>query len=89
MGDTPQYTPAPIDPTTLAAEQMAQTEQVQALQTRTTGDTASLMAQYGILAMAANTGGAPQPNAANPMIPAPAAAANGIAATLLTGAGRS
>lgn len=42
----------PIDPATLSAEQTAQQDQINALKTRTMGDSASLMAQYGILATA-------------------------------------
>lgn len=87
MGDTPQYTPPPIDPATLAAEQQAQNEQVAALQTRTQGDTASLMAQYGILAMAANTGGM-VPSANLGPTSAPGAMANTLATTMLAASGK-
>lgn len=52
----PSYQPPPIDPATLSAEQQSEADQLAALQTRTQGDSASLMAQYGILAMASNTG---------------------------------
>lgn len=55
----PSYDPPPLDPTAVAADQQAKIEQTNALQTRASGDTASLMARYGILALAGMTGGSP------------------------------
>jgi hypothetical protein len=48
----PSYTPPPVDPTAVAADQQAQVDQIGALQTRAQGDSASLMARYGMLALA-------------------------------------
>jgi hypothetical protein len=53
--DTPSYTPPPIDPLALQAEQTAQDQLVAGLQTQARGDMGSLMAAYGKLAM--NMGG--------------------------------
>ena len=46
----PSYQPPPLDPLVSQEEQQAQQEQINALQLRTQGDSASLMARYGALA---------------------------------------
>jgi hypothetical protein len=54
----PSYSPPPIDPATLQAEQTAQNQTIDALQTQDRGDMGSLMAAYGTLALGiGNTGG--------------------------------
>ena len=64
--NTPSYTPPPIDPATLQAEQTAQNQLVAGLQTQARGDMGSLMAAYGSLAMAmpGGPGAAPAAKAA-------------------------
>lgn len=48
----PDYSPPPLDPTAVAADQTAQRDALSALQTRAAGDTSSLMARYGVLFLA-------------------------------------
>jgi len=52
----PSYSPPPIDPLVVQSEQTAQNQNIAALQTQARGDTGSLMAAYGSLAMGFGAG---------------------------------
>lgn len=60
----PSYSPPPPDPLLEQQRQQAQNDQIAALQQRVQGDSASLMARYGTLAMAGAYSAAPPASAA-------------------------